>query len=118
MKPSPHLLLLGYGNVAQALLPLLATRSAWMEQELGIQPLICGIGSRRSGFFVHPTGLPATTLTSGPDSLQLFRQTGQTRADALAFLHAGRAAGATMLLELTTLNPTDGEPALDRKSVV
>jgi homoserine dehydrogenase len=112
MKPLLNLLLLGYGNVAQALLPLLASRDAWIEQELSIRPLISGIGSRRSGFFIHPTGLSATDLTSSSDPLQVFQQTGQTCADALAFIHAGRAAGATMLLELTTLNPENGEPAL------
>lgn len=110
MNDSPRLLLLGYGNVAQALLPLLASRSAWMERELGMRPLVSGLGSRRAGFFIHPTGLPATDLAVDP--LQLMRQTGQTCEDALAFIRAGRAAGASMLLELTTLNPENGEPAL------
>ena len=112
MKPSPHLLLLGYGNVAQALLPLLAARSAWLEQELGIRPLITGIGSRRSGFFIHPTGIAAADVNAGSDPLQMFQQTGQTCEDALAFIRAGQTAGANTLLELTTLNPADGEPAL------
>lgn len=110
MRNSPHLLVLGYGNVAQALLPLLATRSTWMEQELKIRLLISGLGSRRAGFFIHPTGLPATDLTSNP--LPLFQAVGQTCEDALAFIRAGQAAGANTLLELTTLNPANGEPAL------
>jgi homoserine dehydrogenase len=112
MKTSPHLLILGYGNVAQALLPLMASRHTWLTQELGIQPLISGLGSRRNGFFIHPTGLPAADLSSSSEALQLLRQTGQTCEDALAFIHAGQAAGADTLLELTTLNPENGEPAL------
>lgn len=112
MKTPPRLLVLGYGNVAQALLPLLASRSTWIEQELGQCPLISGIGSRRTGFFIHPTGLTATELSSASDPFQFFRQTSQVCEDALTFLHAGLAAGADTLLELTTLNPENGEPAL------
>ncbi|HEY0752782.1 MAG TPA: hypothetical protein VGD98_02290 [Ktedonobacteraceae bacterium] len=112
MKTPLHLLILGYGNVAQALLPLLAARNTWIEERRGTSPLITGIGSRRAGFFIHPTGLSAADLTSGSDALHIFRQNAQTCEDALAFIRAGRSAGATILLELTTLNPTNGEPAL------
>ena len=112
MKASLRLLLLGYGNVARALLPLLASRSTWLEQNLGIHPEISGIGSRRTGFFVYPTGIPVAEFAATSDPIALFQHTGQTCEDALTFLHAGQAAGATMLLELTTLNPENGEPAL------
>ena len=112
MDTSPRLLLLGYGNVARAFLPLLASRCAWLEQELGIHPLISGIGSRRTGFFTHPTGIAAASLADTADPIQIFATTGQTNSDALAFLQAGRAAGANLLIELTTMNPVDGEPAL------
>ncbi|HEX7733657.1 MAG TPA: hypothetical protein VF458_02295 [Ktedonobacteraceae bacterium] len=112
MKTSPRLLVLGYGNVAQALLPLLAARAEWMEAELGIRPLISGIGSRRAGFFVHPTGWPSTDPNTSASLLQQFQQTGQPCEDALSFIRADHAAGANTLLELTTLNPASGEPAL------
>ncbi len=112
MKRKLRLLLLGYGNVAQAFLPLLASRSAWMEQELRIRPLICGIGSRRSGFFVHPTGIAAARFDSETAPLQLLALDGNACDEALSFIHAGRAAGADVLIELTTMNPENGEPAL------
>ncbi len=112
MKTSLRLLLLGYGNVAQALIPLLASRSAWFVQHLGTEPEICGLGSRRNGFFVTPGGIPVSKFAAGIDPLALVRQTGQACVDASAFLRAGQNAGATMLLELTTLNPENGEPAL------
>jgi homoserine dehydrogenase len=112
MNPSPRLLLLGYGNVARALLPLLASRSSWLEQELGIQPVFIGIGSRRAGFFVHPSGIDTAQLATNSDPLSLLRQTGQRCEDALAFIRAGQTAGANTLLELTTLDPQHGEPAL------
>lgn len=109
---SPRLLLLGYGNVAQAFLPLLASRRAWLEQELGIWPLITGIGSRRTGFVIHPTGIAADMLVAGPDPLQMLQESGKRSSGAADFIQAGRVAGANILLELTTMNPQDGEPAL------
>ena len=112
MKRELRLLLLGYGNVARAFLPLLASRSAWMEQKLDIRPLICGIGSRRSGFFVHPAGIAAESFRSEADPLQLLSPGGKPCNDALSFIQAGHAAGADVLVELTTMNPADGEPAL------
>src|SRR6266849_9091302 len=51
--PPVHLLLLGYGRVAQAFLPLLASRSEWLGHKLGIRPVISGIGSRSRGFYIH-----------------------------------------------------------------
>lgn len=109
---SPRLLLLGYGNVARALLPLLATRCAWLEQRLGLHPLISGIGSRRSGFFVHPTGITAEKFSAEADPLQLLAPGSQVCNDARTFIQAGCAAGANVLIELTTMSPENGEPAL------
>ncbi len=108
----PRLLLLGYGNVARAFLPLLASRRAWLEEEWGGEPLISGIGSRRSGFFLHPTGISATHLAAGADPISLFSAAGIAVSDASSFIQAGHDAGATALIELTTLNPRSGEPAL------
>lgn len=106
---TPYLLVLGYGNVARSFLSLLATRCAWLKQECGISPRISGIGSRRTGFFTHALGVAATD----PDSLQSLMTTGEASPDATTFIQAGRAAGANTLIELTTLNPENGEPALD-----
>lgn len=105
---TPRLLLLGFGNVARAFLPLLASRSTWLEQELGISPCISGIGSRRTGFFTHPTGIPITE----PDPLHSLVAIGNSHEDATSFIQAGQVAGANVLIELTTLDPEQGEPAL------
>lgn len=109
---SPRLLLLGYGNVARAFLPLLSSRCSWLEQKLGIRPLITGIGSRRSGFFVHPTSLAAERFVSEAEPLQLLSPGSTACDDVQSFIQAGRAAGANVLIELTTMNPENGEPAL------
>jgi homoserine dehydrogenase len=112
MHSSPRLLLLGYGNVAKALLPLLDSRGSWLEQELGIRPLISGIGSRRTGFFTHSAGVALSELAKEVNPLQLFSASGHASEDAAAFIRAGRATGANALIELTTMNPDNGEPAL------
>lgn len=112
LDTSPRLLLLGYGNVARAFLSLLASRCAWMEQESGGGPRIYGIGSRRTGFFLHPSGIPAMDIAGKADPLSLLTAQGQTSADARTFLQDGHTFGANVLIELTTLSPQDGEPAL------
>ncbi len=110
--PPLRLLLLGFGNVAQALLRLLASRDAWLKQELGLQLMISGIGTRREGFFLHPMGIDPATLAQEPSPLQTFKRQAHAVSDALALIEAGKAVGASMLIELTTLNPQDGQPAL------
>lgn len=96
--------------MAQALLPLLASRSEWIGNELGSRPIISGIGTRSKGFYVHRQGMDANQLAR--EGLQTFSSQA-TRVDtANAFINAGKAAGATLLIELTTLNPQNGQPAL------
>jgi homoserine dehydrogenase len=112
LLPPLRLLLLGYGHVAQAFLPLLASRSQWLGQELGIRPVISGIGTRSRGFFIHPEGIDADLLAHEPDAPGWFRRRGSHVENAQAFISAGKAAGASLLIELTTLNPSDGQPAL------
>ncbi len=109
-----RILLLGFGNIAQALLPLLASRQEWMAQELSILPLITGIGTRRHGFFIHSQGIDAPQLVQTAQPLHFFINQPhiQQVTDAQTFLHTGKAAGATLLIELTTLHPQDGQPAL------
>jgi homoserine dehydrogenase len=107
-----HLLLLGYGHVAQAFLPLLASRGEWLASEYGIRPVICGIGTRRQGYYIHPEGIDTALLARESDPLSSFIEQGTRFDTAGAFIAAGKAAGAEMLLELTTLNPRDGQPAL------
>ncbi len=107
-----RILVLGYGNVTQAFLPLLVSRSEWLGRELGIHPLISGIGTRSGGFFVHPTGITPEQLAQKTEARTWFASQSMQVRDATAFIQAGRSAGTSLLLELTTLQPRDGEPAL------
>lgn len=112
LLPPLRLLLLGYGHVAQALLPLLASRSEWIGNELGYHPVISGIATRSKGFYIHENGIDVQALTHAENPLPQFSQEAIRVANVETFIRTGKAAGATVLLELTTLNPQDGQPAL------
>lgn len=115
LLPPLRLMVLGYGHVARAFLPLLASRSEWMGRELGLRPVISGLGSRREGLYVHPSGVNVHQLVDNPDdqdALRRFRQEGTRTANVADFIQAGKAAGASLFIELTSLNPLDGQPAL------
>ena len=110
LLPPLRILVLGYGNVTSAFLPLLGSRSEWMGRELGLRPVITGLGSRRQGLYIHPTGVDANQLTHNP--LRWFKSQGTGVENADRFIEAGKAAGASLFIELTTLNPQNGQPAL------
>src|SRR5947209_8855698 len=112
LLPPLRLLLLGYGHVAQALLPLLASRSEWLGNELGIRPVISGIGTRSSGYYIHPQGIDVDLLVHEKNPLDWFSRVSSGIDNAEAFIEAGKAIGASILIELTTLNPHNGQPAL------
>ena len=85
------LALIGYGSVARALVDLIGRK----RREFPFT--VTGIHTLRHGTAVDPAGLPSNP-TFGP------------RMESIeAFLDAARADTA---VELTTLNPTDGEPAI------
>lgn len=107
-----RLLIVGYGNVARALLPLLASRRAWFEHTLHVTPTISGIGTRHQGFYVHPDGVPADVLVQQPDPFAWFREHGQHVTTVEQFITAGVSMSPSTLIELTTLQPRNGEPAL------
>jgi len=113
LLPPVGLLLLGYGHVAQAFLPLLASRSEWMGYRLGIRPVISGIGSRSQGLYVYPQGIDAALLAHEQDPFQRFKGEGERLENPETFIQAGKAVGASLMIELTTLNPQSGKPALD-----
>ena len=85
------LALIGYGNVGQALARLLR------QKRRGFPFTISGIHTLRHGTAVDPAGLPATP------------HFGPRAASIEEYLDAARAQIA---VELTTLNPSTGEPAI------
>lgn len=85
------LALIGYGNVARSLTKLIA------QKRREFQFRVTGIHTLRHGTAINPEGLPVEP-TFGP-----------RMASVGDFLDAARADVA---VELTTLNPLDGEPAI------
>jgi homoserine dehydrogenase len=88
------LAIIGYGNVGRALARLLR------EKHLEFPFTITGIHTPRHGTAVDASGLPAKVTEAA--------EFGPRAASVDAFLDAARAQVA---VELTTLNPSTGEPA-------
>ncbi len=112
LLPPLRILILGYGHVAQAFLPLLASRSEWLGRESGIRPVIIGIGSRSRGLYIFPNGINADLFAREQDPLSWLSGLGASEENFETFIEAGKKAGASLFIELTTLNPQDGQPAL------
>jgi homoserine dehydrogenase len=74
--------------------------------------VISGIGSRSRGFYIHSEGINADLLAREQDPLHWFSSTGTRMENAEAFIQTGKRAGASALIELTTLSPQNGQPAL------
>lgn len=83
-----------------------------MGRELGIRPVISGIGSRSRGFYIHPEGIDASDLTREQDPLRWLSSAGTRVGNAEMFIQTGKSAGASLLIELTSLNPQNGQPAM------
>ncbi|HJT58320.1 MAG TPA: hypothetical protein VJ761_17580 [Ktedonobacteraceae bacterium] len=83
-----------------------------MSRELGVRPVISGIGSRSRGFYIHPDGMDASHFAREQDAQRWFSSVGTLMENAETFIQAGKSAGASLLIELTTLNPQNGQPAL------
>jgi homoserine dehydrogenase len=108
--------LLGCGNVGTRLIRLLADKDEALRREHGLAVTISGAYTRRAGGWIAPEGLtPAALAVSHwpegaspgagiPDVGQPFSGDGVTFA---------RTCPANLLVEITTLNPADGQPALD-----
>jgi homoserine dehydrogenase len=89
------LAIIGYGNVGRALTRMLRDRRAEYPFT------ITGIHTLRHGTAVDPAGLPAEVTEAA--------EFGPRAASVEEFLEA---AGADAAVELTTLNPSTGEPAI------
>src|SRR5262249_11091411 len=58
-------------------------------------------------------GIDAEVLEHHQGLLNLFKYTGEHVENVEEFIQAGKVVGATLLIELTTLNPQNGQPALN-----
>jgi homoserine dehydrogenase len=111
--------LLGCGNVGTRLITLLAEKDEALRREQRLTIRISGAYTRRAGGWTAPDGLaPSAVAASGwpgsatgsatgarlPEGAQPFS------GDGVSF---ATSCPADLLVEITTLSPADGQPALD-----
>jgi homoserine dehydrogenase len=103
--------LLGYGNVGRALVAMLAEKAEALRERHHVTIGIVGIMTRSDGGWLSVEGFsPAAVIASGWPATRLPEGVRAFDGDSLAF---ARTAPADVLVELTTLNPMTGQPALD-----
>ncbi|MFI5276451.1 MAG: homoserine dehydrogenase [Ktedonobacterales bacterium] len=108
--------LLGCGNVGTRLIKLLAAKDEALRREHDLAITISGAFTRRAGGWTAPAGLaPAVVAASGwPEGAPGERQAPEGAqpfsGDGVSF---AASCPADLLVEITTLNPADGQPALD-----
>ena len=103
--------ILGYGNVGRALMALLAEKEAVLRDQHDLTVGVVGIMTRSAGGWLTPEGIsPADVLTSGWPEGGLPVGAATFTGDSAAF---ATDAPTDALVELTTLSPQTGQPALD-----
>jgi homoserine dehydrogenase len=105
------LLLMGFGSAAQGFLSLLEKRTTFFYEQLGVEILIQGIGTRKGLYILHE-GMQAEQLALYKKPFQEFVERGEVCSDSLSFIQKGKEAGASIFVELTYLNPQSGQPAI------
>jgi homoserine dehydrogenase len=101
----------GFGNVARALVRLLARKRILLESEHGITFSVTGIATGRHGFAADPAGLDVDRALSLVES-------GQSVAALSALpVHDSRSViqecGADVLFENSPVNHSTGQPAIE-----
>jgi len=108
-----RLVIVGYGNVGREFGILLTEKMATLRDRYGISPTIVGIATGRHGSWLATDDagiLPETLVQSGwPASGVLPVGTTAFHDNVVALI---QHAPADILIELSTLNPETGEPAL------
>jgi homoserine dehydrogenase len=102
---------LGYGNVGRAVARMLADKADELQRRHDVWLRYTGIYTRSAGPEIMPEGMaPARVVAVGLPMGA--RVTGGTRplSEALDFI---RNCPADVVLELTTLNPQSGQPAIE-----
>jgi homoserine dehydrogenase len=101
-----NLCFLGFGNVGRALARLLASKSAELKENYGIDWRITGVASRRIGWLANKDSFEVATLLAG-DSAMRNSPSSNGISEWLA------EAKADVVFETTSLDPNTGQPAID-----
>jgi homoserine dehydrogenase len=100
-----NLALLGYGNVARALVRLLAEKDEELRDEFGIGWRVTGVATRGLGWLAAPEGFAAGELLAGA----VGRRATPAPSGIEEWLAASRC---DVMFETTPLEPLTGEPAV------
>jgi homoserine dehydrogenase len=95
---------LGFGNVGRALARLLSAKSSELRANYGIDWQITGVGTRRMGWRSYESECDVSALLS--NSLTEY----QTHKSIEEWLNATKP---DVVVETISLNPEDGQPAID-----
>lgn len=106
-----RLLIIGYGNVGREFGVLLAEKMAVLRDQYGIAPSITGVVTGRHGGWIASQSVAPDAIVAAnwPASGTLPQGAQAFTGDGLALIDA---VPADVLIELSTLNPATGEPAL------
>lgn len=102
--PMYNLCLLGFGNVGRHLVQILLDKREELREKYDITWRITGVATRRMGWIAHAEGLDPQRLLAGG-----YHSDG-TLNDVRAWL---ASAQADVLFEMTSLNPQEGQPAIE-----
>lgn len=101
------LCLVGFGNVGRAFVRLLQDKTVDLRERYGIEWCITGVATRRLGWLVDPNGLDVAALFAGSLPPEPASRRLRTVREWL------EAAQADVLLEVSSLNPQTGQPAIE-----
>ena len=101
---------IGFGNVARALLAMLREKEGVLRDRHGLAVRFTGAVTRRAGGWIHQSGIGAAELARSGWPAQ---PPAGSRPFGGGGLELARECPCDVVLELTTLSPKDGQPALD-----
>jgi homoserine dehydrogenase len=107
-----NITLIGFGNVGRALVRLMQRKSDELRERHNLTWRVTGISTGRHGLAADPNGLDVSAALSAVESggkLDRLHRLPEVRDN----LHLIRSGVADTLVELSTLNPQTGQPALD-----
>jgi homoserine dehydrogenase len=110
------LVLVGFGNVAKRVVTLLDELRPVLENDYRFRTRVVGVVTRSHGSFFDPKGLTSDDLAGAVRIPKNRRRPGtplEFLADALARSAASARAGRLIVVELSTLDIVDGQPAID-----
>src|SRR5579883_262441 len=104
-----RLALVGFGNVGRAFIGLLNEKANALSSQYGLTCAITGVATRRRGGFIATEGAALDLSEAGLPTEGMPGGAALHVPDTLTFI---RACPADVIIEISTLSPLNGEPAI------